>query len=208
MRVPIMAGFFGFGWDNFTSTVLDEFFSDVVADITFSGDDFLNLSFAYLATDDSLSYDALERDTTFRHPYELLRYDEVQFGLQTVADYAEAMSTGLYPDDLSQTFEVLFPSLGGPAVDPATPLDQAEGMTTSLGDPPSIDDLLDALDRMDAPGSARCRGLGTGDRAISTRSAPDAVDRRYTTARPDRHRSRFQEPHPLPIRLTPMTAIM
>ena len=141
-----LAGFFGFGWDNFTSTVLDEFFSDVVADITFSGDDFLNLSFAYLATDDSLSYDALERDTTFRHPYELLRYDEVQFGLQTVADYAEAMSTGLYPDDLSQTFEVLFPSLGGPAVDPATPLDQAEGMTTSLGDPPSIDDLLDALD--------------------------------------------------------------
>ena len=121
-----------------------------MADITFSGDDFLNLSFAYLATDDSLSYDALERDTTFRHPCELLRYDEVQFGLQTVADYAEAMSTGLYPDDLSQTFEVLFPSLGGPAVDPATPLDQAEGMTTSLGDPPSIDDLLDALDRMDA----------------------------------------------------------
>ncbi len=54
--------FFGFGWDNFTSTTLDDIFSDVVAEPTFSGDDFLDLSLE------------VERDTTFRHPFELTSY--------------------------------------------------------------------------------------------------------------------------------------
>jgi len=40
-----LPGFFGFGWDNFTSTTLDEIFSDVVADSNFTADDFLDVSF-------------------------------------------------------------------------------------------------------------------------------------------------------------------